>query len=335
MKRAILGIIGGAFTLFGGHVFAQEFELSMPVKCDLGKTCVIQQFVDHDMGVGVRDYACGGATYDGHRGTDFRVIDTQEFIRGVPVLAAAGGQVRSIRDGEADLLKRNAEQLAATKGKECGNAVLIDHGAGYETQYCHMRNGSVTVKPGQTVQQGQVIGFVGLSGRTQFPHLHISVRQENRVIDPFTGGEVSQTCGINETKTMWADGPISRYTYQPTQIIDLGIANAAVTAAQVEAGAFDDYTPTSDAPILVGFVRVVNLRKGDQISVAFSGPDGVIAEQTYPAMDRDKAVYMHYFGKKRPRGGWPRGAYSVYAEVLRDGETVTTDAMARRRGWFE
>jgi D-3-phosphoglycerate dehydrogenase len=46
-------------------------------------------------------------------------------------------------------------------GRECGNGVVIAHEDGWETQYCHMRRGSVAVQPGERVARGQTLGLVG------------------------------------------------------------------------------------------------------------------------------------------------------------------------------
>ena len=62
---------------------------------------------------------------------------------------------------------------------------MIAHDQGWETQYCHLKQGSISVKVGDTVQVGDVLGKIGLSGRTQFPHVHVSVRHNRNHIDPF------------------------------------------------------------------------------------------------------------------------------------------------------
>src|SRR5437868_3746683 len=138
-----------AFCLMAGASSAQDNGpgLSFPVDCQIGRTCMVQNYFDHDPKTGVVDYMCGFLTYDGHDGTDIRVPNLTAMNKGVNVIAAADGKVRAIRDEMEDV---NFRQLgaAALKGKEAGNSVAVDHGNGWETQYSHLRKGSVLVKPG-------------------------------------------------------------------------------------------------------------------------------------------------------------------------------------------
>jgi murein DD-endopeptidase MepM/ murein hydrolase activator NlpD len=63
-----------------------------------------------------------------------------------------------------------------------GNLVEIQHPNGYATRYAHLSR--VAVRPHQPVRQGQVIGYVGMSGLATGPHLHYEVRRKGRPVDP-------------------------------------------------------------------------------------------------------------------------------------------------------
>lgn len=65
-----------------------------------------------------------------------------------------------------------------------GNAVFLNHAEGWSTRYAHMVKRS-TLKVGQTVTRGALIGAVGNTGRSSGPHLHLELRQNGRAVDPF------------------------------------------------------------------------------------------------------------------------------------------------------
>lgn len=63
-----------------------------------------------------------------------------------------------------------------------GNVVVLDHGDGTETRYAHLS--AVTVRVGQGLRQGDVLGRVGSTGASTGPHLHFEVRFDGRAVDP-------------------------------------------------------------------------------------------------------------------------------------------------------
>ena len=95
---------------------------------------------------------------NGHPGIDFAAEE------GAEVYAVAGGIV-----------------TAADYDVEKGNYVVLDHGGGLETEYQHMK--SLLVSTGQSVVQGQVLGYVGSTGNSTGPHLHFEARQDGAPAD--------------------------------------------------------------------------------------------------------------------------------------------------------
>ncbi len=96
-----------------------------------------------------------------HTGMDFAVP------RGTPIRAAGSGVVKH----------------AAWRGAY-GRTVMVKHSNGYTTLYAHMSRIASGLKRGHKVRQGQVIGYVGSTGRSTGPHLHYEVRRGNKPINP-------------------------------------------------------------------------------------------------------------------------------------------------------
>jgi hypothetical protein len=69
---------------------------------------------------------------------------------------------------------------------------------------------------------------------------------------------------------------------------------------------------------MVAYVWAINLEAGDILRISISGPKGFAAANE-ATLDRAKAQYMLFSGKKRPPGGWPKGTYTGQVDVLNGG----------------
>ncbi len=92
-------------------------------------------------------------------------------IYGVPVHAPCAGTVAQIENTLPDLSPPQSDAR-----NPAGNSILIDCG-GFTVLLAHLRQGSVRVRPGQRVSEGEVIGAVGNSGNTDEPHLHLHAQR--------------------------------------------------------------------------------------------------------------------------------------------------------------
>ena len=92
---------------------------------------------------------------------------------GIDLALGAGTPVRAERDGVV--------RFAGDRGGY-GNVVIIDHGNGLETRYAHCA--TLTVRAGDTVPEGAVVGTVGSTGRSTGPHLHFEVRENGIATNP-------------------------------------------------------------------------------------------------------------------------------------------------------
>ncbi|WP_439448288.1 M23 family metallopeptidase [Stenotrophomonas sp. ATs4] len=94
-----------------------------------------------------------------------------------PVLAVADGTVRAIRDGQPEHAPLTPQPEPASLSAEglFGNYVVLEIAPDVFASYAHLRAGSVSVKPGQRVQRGQVLAQLGQSGNSGAPHLHFQL----------------------------------------------------------------------------------------------------------------------------------------------------------------
>ncbi len=312
-KAAGLPVAALAVALISATAHAADAPtLDLPLACTLGRDCYVQQYVDRKPGPGAADWHCGLLAYDGHKGTDFALRDLRAMRRGFAVLAAAAGRVLRVRDGMADAgLARGAGAVA---GRECGNGVVLDHGGGWQSQYCHLRRGSVAVQPGQRVAAGARLGLVGLSGETAFPHVHFELRHQGETIDPFDGAPMAAPCGASR-RALWRQP----FAYHPGGVISAGFAGRAPTLAGARAGAYDDVALAADAKVLVAWVRFYGVRRGDRIAIRVTGPDGRrLVEQTGEPIPRPQAERFRFAGARRHAAAWPAGTYRATFRLLRD-----------------
>lgn len=319
-RFAVLLAVAGLAA--GRAAAADGLRLGLPVACAYGETCFIQQYVDADPGPGHQDHMCGTATYDGHKGTDFRVR-IAEAQKGVPVLAAAAGTVQAVRDGEPDRIVRTDEERRALSGRECGNGVLVNHGKGWQTQYCHLRRGSIAVSPGDRIAAGKTVGLVGYSGDAAFAHVHLTVRRNGRTIDPFTARMPDGACSSKPgADGLWDPGVATLLDHPGDRIAGVGFARKPLTSRALETLPPADPIRVAGWPSLVGWLWVVNGRKGDRLRLAFHGPTEALHVRREITLDRNRAQSIQSLGKKRPATGWPAGRYRVRATVLRNGHII-------------
>lgn len=82
-----------------------------------------------------------------------------------------------------------------------GNAVIIDHGNGIKTYYFHLKEGSVTVKKGDLISRGDVIGYMGNTGNSTGAHLHFGLKINNMWTDPAPYLTGEKDLGFHRFKT--------------------------------------------------------------------------------------------------------------------------------------
>lgn len=306
-------------------------QFLFPVSCSLGEDCWTVNYDDSDPATGsVKDFRCGPRTYDGHDGTDFAIRDRVTMTNGVDVLAAAGGKIVRVRDEMDDLVPSAAdlEKLRAER-KGCGNGVVLEHGNGWQTIYCHMKKGSIVVKPGQQVATGQNIGQVGQSGMAEFPHLHFGVIHDGKMIDPFTGGEATAACSATaKSAPMWLEG--LNVDYEPMTIYAAGFEPGEPDFEKIKQHAEGTPTVPHVLPVLTFWVSFYGVQEGDNIAITIADPNGDTFASRDIVQDKTRVRQFYFVGKKIPHSLLFPGTYTGKAVITRkaaDGSTITRDVI--------
>ncbi|OAQ20563.1 M23 family metallopeptidase [Thermosulfurimonas dismutans] len=95
------------------------------------------------------------------------------FHTGIDIVSYPGTPIRATADGKV---------IYAGNHSGYGKVVVIRHGFGYSTLYGHLKK--IKVRAGQKVKRGQVIGYLGNTGRSTGPHLHYEIRRYGRYLNP-------------------------------------------------------------------------------------------------------------------------------------------------------
>jgi murein DD-endopeptidase MepM/ murein hydrolase activator NlpD len=225
--------------------------------------------------------------------------------------------VRAVRDGMPDRSVRETGP-AAVASRECGNGVVVAHRDGWESQYCHLGEGSIRVARGQSVEAGAVLGRVGVSGLSEYPHLHFTIRRSGATVDPFAFERDPATCGSG--RPLWAPALRASLAYRTPVVLNAGFSDGAVTAGELDSGSIAERRIGPDSPALVAYARGIVLKKGDVQRLTLLGPGGEpMSENVVRPLERPRAQHLLFTGKRRPASGWPPGTYTGVYSVERDG----------------
>lgn len=126
---------------------------------------------------------------------------------GTPIVAALAGTLAVVGDGGG-----------------YGNVIYVDHAGGLQSRYAHMNRFAEGMKVGRSVRQGEVIGYVGTTGRSTGPHLHFEFRQNGAPIDPFKINIGGGTAVAAVTGS--ASGAVEALVNQIIKVESAGNANA-------------------------------------------------------------------------------------------------------------
>lgn len=257
------------------------------------------------------DFRGGPFQYDGHDAWDVTLPNFTQMDAGTPDIAAADGVVSQVVDGNFD------RETAGNNNQ--GNYVMVDHGNGWSTLYYHLMKGSITVKVGDPVTRGQVLGFAGSSGSSSDAHLHFT---------PYYNGCQVET--MFDPAAYWLDPP----QYQgdrPTTVTDAGITNENPFSDLKERPPEVDTFPTSTSWDVWFWYRASHFNVGDSVNINWYEPGGgLYTTYTYTPTTTDR--YAGH-GWVLPVSSWSTqaGVWQVALEVngvelTRQSFTVTNGA---------
>jgi len=307
--------------LFVSATQAQESapDLIFPLDCEIGKTCMVTHYVDVNPAKGeYADFACRLNSFDNNSGTKIALPSVAVMKDGINVRAALDGTVLRLRDGLPDSYK-TPEQIKAIRAanKDCGNGILLQHENGMQSFYCHLRAGTIRVRKGDALKAGDKIAQAGRSGAAAFPQLHFALIKDGKYIDPFTSLGADEGCG-KIGRNMWQAG----LAYEPMSLFAAGFDDAMPDFEALKKGEAMRTSLPADARALIYWAGYHNARKGDEVTLVISGPEGwIFAEQTIMVKsNRPKEPSFVYAGRHIEEGEiLQKGVYKGTVSLKRSG----------------
>jgi murein DD-endopeptidase MepM/ murein hydrolase activator NlpD len=120
------------------------------------------------------------------------ILKTKKFHYGLDLAAPPGSPVRAAADGVVGMADWNGNY---------GNYVRIDHGPTISTGYAHLSAIVTTLKPGMRVKQGDMIGFVGMTGLATGPHLCFQLLEGKKQLNPLNARPMIEEALVDQIVT--------------------------------------------------------------------------------------------------------------------------------------
>jgi hypothetical protein len=299
-------------------------ELILPVSCQLEENCWFVNYPDIDLTEGLKDYSNGIFTYNGNLGTEIAIQSLPQMQKGIPVVAAQDGTVIFTTNNVEDNLPL-AQGTNVNNLPFCGNSVVIEHNPGWQTVYCHLKKGSVSVKKGDFVRKGNKIAEVGASGRAVFPHLYFAVLGDGACFDPFSGKQLSANEGtegkteMKQYKPFWSPVVKDKLTYREVAVVNVGVSTEDPTPDRIKEGEYQNVEIKTGIDSIVLWIYGFHFKKGDFIKAVLQNPTGARISYEMKTINNDEREKVVFFRVPKPAFGWRAGKYKGSFEVMRPG----------------
>lgn len=264
-------------------------ELHAPVDCSDASVCFVQILPDWaESKNNVEDFKEGVLSVEGARSTVFRATSVAQMYKGIPVKAVGRGLVRSVRANMPDFVQKDENYL---RWRECGNGILLDLDRGWTVQYCHLKEGSLTVRPGDVVNAGDVIGYMGASGLAAYPQLEITVKHNGRFIDPYH---------VTDYTDMWKIGEVEKIPYRKAGVLHMAFLERVPTKKDMFEG-FEESEVQEvlrTAKQLFFWAHVFGAEEGDILELEIEDSIGESFVKKRTQINHSSKTHYSYVGKQ-------------------------------------
>lgn len=194
-----------------------------------------------------------------------------------------------------------------------------------------MLKDSITIKENQEVKKGQVLGFVGLSGKTEFPHLHITVKRNNIVLDPFLGTEPSINYNCNNSSqtdkaSLWDDATYAKLKYIDTAILNFYTTTKIPTKFLARTGQYRESTIDKNSKNIILWADIMGVQKGDNILFEIVDTNGNNVFKSIQEVPKKYVLYFIYAGERLNKNKFSKGEYTSKLTLTRDNKVVTSSS---------
>ncbi len=246
----------------------------------------------------ISDYSGRSFTYDGHRGLDIGLPNFQSMDDGRGVYAVADGVVTQMQDGNFD--------RQTTLEDNPANYVDIDHGNGWTTRYFHFAEDTITVKVGQHVTTGQLLGLAGSSGYSTGPHLHFEVHHNGSVVETSYAPDL-----------YWLS-PLAHQATVPPSVMSSGFSNYEPSDDALEGPLTNISFPADYVGNVYFWYRLTYTLAGDQFQLRWYRPDGTLANTQSASVGEVITDPFHRWGTQL---NWSANPGTWHVELLINGVT--------------
>ena len=217
----------------------------------------------------------------------------------------------------------------AIKDRDCGNAVIIAHADGFQTDYCHMAKGSVAVKAGDDVGPASRSGASACRATRSSRTSTSPCAHDGRVVDPFDYGQAEGACAGGTS--LWRAALQPSLAYKNGTVLNFGLAPTAVTMEQVDDGAGRDPL-APDSPAVLAYCAGDRPQARRRPAPRRHRPRRRAGRRSEPPLPSNKDQVFIGIGRRRPPGGWGPGIYAAHYTVTRDGAAVVDRSVETRIG---